>query len=157
VIVRRSLCPEHGVHSSEPRLAIRTIHRWRIVKAYPHNKILGFGVISVLYGRLSRIHKPIALLCAVMAAMSKTSIAVVGVGASVAAFITQPAFRAFLEKWTAYNAPGGAWRILAIVLALANLKNLPLVWHVCAPCFPPACLTRSLYLLVDDQTHILKK
>jgi hypothetical protein len=37
---------------------------------------------------------------------------------------------AMLAKWTGYNAPGGVWRIAAILLALANLKNLPFVWHL---------------------------
>ena len=27
--------------------------------------------------------------------------------------------------------PGGYWRLVALILALLNLKNLPLAWHVC--------------------------
>ncbi|KAF2878272.1 hypothetical protein BDV95DRAFT_533544 [Massariosphaeria phaeospora] len=50
-------------------------------------------------------------------------------GASIAALASQPALRRFLLKWSGFNAPGGVWRILAILLALANLKNLPGVWH----------------------------
>ncbi|KAJ4369908.1 hypothetical protein N0V83_005672 [Neocucurbitaria cava] len=37
---------------------------------------------------------------------------------------------AALARWTGYNAPGGLWRIAAILLALANFKNLPFVWHI---------------------------
>ncbi|KAF2179078.1 hypothetical protein K469DRAFT_717583 [Zopfia rhizophila CBS 207.26] len=52
------------------------------------------------------------------------------VGASIAALASQPALRGFLVKWSGLQSPGGAWRILAILLALANLKNLPFVWHI---------------------------
>jgi hypothetical protein len=59
---------------------------------------------------------------------------IVVAGASIAALVSQPAFRGSLmtalARWTGYNAPGGLWRIAAILLALANLKNLPFVWHV---------------------------
>jgi hypothetical protein len=59
---------------------------------------------------------------------------IVVAGASIAALVSQPALRgslmAALTQWTGYNAPGGAWRIAAILLALSNLKNLPFVWHV---------------------------
>ncbi|KAL1795694.1 hypothetical protein ACET3X_005918 [Alternaria dauci] len=59
---------------------------------------------------------------------------IVVAGASIAALVSQPALRgnlmAMLAKWTGYNAPGGIWRIAAILLALANLKNLPFVWHL---------------------------
>ena len=55
-------------------------------------------------------------------------------GASIAALVSQPTLRGnllhMLSRWIGYNAPGGAWRIVAILLALANLKNLPFVWHV---------------------------
>ncbi|KAF2016473.1 hypothetical protein BU24DRAFT_422817 [Aaosphaeria arxii CBS 175.79] len=63
--------------------------------------------------------------------MSKTaSLAVVGAGASIAALASQPALRSFIAKWSGYNAPGGVWRIIAILLALGNLKSLPFVWHL---------------------------
>ncbi|KAH7117741.1 hypothetical protein B0J11DRAFT_536581 [Dendryphion nanum] len=63
--------------------------------------------------------------------MSKsTSLVVVGAGASIAALASQPALRSFIAKWSGYNAPGGVWRIIALLLALANLKNLPFVWHL---------------------------
>lgn len=65
---------------------------------------------------------------------------VVVAGASVAALALQPTMRstliATLAKWTGYNAPGGLWRMAAILLALANLKNLPFVWHVRTIAFP---------------------
>ncbi|KAG9195355.1 hypothetical protein G6011_00476 [Alternaria panax] len=65
--------------------------------------------------------------------MAQTASIVVA-GASMAAIVSQPALRdnlmAMLAKWTGYNAPGGVWRIAAILLALANLKNLPFVWHL---------------------------
>ncbi|CAG5153503.1 uncharacterized protein ALTATR162_LOCUS3201 [Alternaria atra] len=62
------------------------------------------------------------------------TVSIVVAGASMAALASQPALRgnltAMLAKWTGYNAPGGVWRIAAILLALANLKNLPFVWHL---------------------------
>ncbi|KAL5121448.1 hypothetical protein ACEQ8H_000520 [Pleosporales sp. CAS-2024a] len=62
------------------------------------------------------------------------AISIVFAGASVAAVASQPALCAkmldALSRWTGYNAPGGLWRIAAILLALANLKNLPFVWHL---------------------------
>jgi hypothetical protein len=68
-----------------------------------------------------------------MVTMAQT-VSIVVAGASMAALASQPALRgnltAMLAKWTGYNAPGGVWRIAAILLALANLKNLPFVWHV---------------------------
>jgi hypothetical protein len=52
----------------------------------------------------------------------------------LAALASQSTFRAnlvdILSRWTGFNAPGGLWRIAAILLALANIKNLPFVWHV---------------------------
>jgi hypothetical protein len=68
-----------------------------------------------------------------MVTMAQT-VSIVVAGASMAALASQPALRgnltAMLAKWTGYNAPGGVWRIAAILLALANLKNLPFVWHL---------------------------
>ncbi|OAL01819.1 hypothetical protein IQ06DRAFT_292630 [Phaeosphaeriaceae sp. SRC1lsM3a] len=62
------------------------------------------------------------------------ALSIVVAGASIATLASQPALRASLlstlSRWTAYNAPGGLWRIAAILLALANLKNLPFVWHI---------------------------
>jgi hypothetical protein len=71
-----------------------------------------------------------------MVAMAHT-VGVVVVGASLAAFVAQPTLRGSLlttlARWTGYHAPGGLWRIAAILLALVNLKNLPFVWHVGIP------------------------
>ncbi|CBX96885.1 hypothetical protein LEMA_P100160.1 [Plenodomus lingam JN3] len=50
------------------------------------------------------------------------------------AIASQPTLRgnlmANLSRYTGYDAPGGLWRIAAILLALVNLKNLPFVWHL---------------------------
>lgn len=65
------------------------------------------------------------------------AVSIVVAGASMAALASQPTFRAnliaALSRWTGFGEPGGAWRIAAILLALANLKNLPFVWHVRCP------------------------
>ncbi|KAF2688586.1 hypothetical protein K458DRAFT_292866 [Lentithecium fluviatile CBS 122367] len=50
-------------------------------------------------------------------------------GASLAALASQPAFRALVTKWSGIGAPGGVWRLVAILFALTNLKKLPFVWH----------------------------
>ncbi|KAH7392858.1 hypothetical protein BKA66DRAFT_411520 [Pyrenochaeta sp. MPI-SDFR-AT-0127] len=59
---------------------------------------------------------------------------IVAAGVSIAALASQPALRgslvATLARWTGCNAPGGLWRVVALLLALANLKNLPFVWHL---------------------------
>jgi hypothetical protein len=57
----------------------------------------------------------------------------IAASASVAALASQPTLRAFLAKWSGVNVPGGVWRLLAILFALANYKNLPFVWHVRLP------------------------
>lgn len=66
--------------------------------------------------------------------MAPNALSVVLAGASIAALYSQPTLRetlvATLIRWTGYGVPGGVWRIAAILLALANLKNLPFVWHV---------------------------
>ncbi|KAH6642659.1 hypothetical protein C7974DRAFT_106856 [Boeremia exigua] len=62
------------------------------------------------------------------------ALSIVVAGASVAAVATNPAYckniLLALVRATGYGAPGGAWRIAAILLALVNLKNLPFVWHI---------------------------
>jgi hypothetical protein len=62
------------------------------------------------------------------------AVSVVAAGASIAAYVSQPTLRTnltdLLARWTGYNTPGGLWRIAAILLALANIKSLPFVWHV---------------------------
>ncbi|USP80831.1 hypothetical protein yc1106_08105 [Curvularia clavata] len=62
------------------------------------------------------------------------TVGVIAAVASMAALAAQPTWRggllATLARWTGYHAPGGLWRIAAILLALVNLKNLPFVWHI---------------------------
>ncbi|KAF3000832.1 hypothetical protein E8E13_006856 [Curvularia kusanoi] len=61
------------------------------------------------------------------------ALSIVVAGASIAAVATNPVYFKnlvqALVRATGYNAPGGAWRIAAILLALVNVKNLPFVWH----------------------------
>src|SRR4051812_47876353 len=78
-------------------------------------------------------------------------------GASMPALPSHPTLRetliSTLLRWSGYGAPGGFWRIAAILLALANLKNLPFVWHVrlvFTGSFPP----RSLVSLSDRADQI---
>jgi hypothetical protein len=84
---------------------------------------------------------------------------IVVAGASVAALVSQPAFRvsltAALARWTGYNAPGGLWRIAAILLALANLKNLPFVWHVRTQS-PKTSRPTSIFRTQTDRTPQLR-
>lgn len=56
--------------------------------------------------------------------------ALLSVAATTAATTTIPSLRAIVSKVLGLHAPGGIWRLLAIILAVANLKNLPFVWHV---------------------------
>ncbi|KAF1917831.1 hypothetical protein BDU57DRAFT_555585 [Ampelomyces quisqualis] len=62
------------------------------------------------------------------------AISIVVAGVSIAALTSQPSLRSTLMdklvRWTGFNAPGGLWRIAAVLLALANLKNLPFIWHL---------------------------
>jgi hypothetical protein len=94
------------------------------------------------------------------------ALSIVIAGVSIAAMATQSTLRAkliaTLAKWTAFNAPGGLWRIAAILLALANLKNLPFVWHVClSPCPAAAIITKTDQKPIDstfprlDISHLL--
>lgn len=66
---------------------------------------------------------------------------VAGVGASLAVLASIPSYRQRLSTLLGLSAPGGIWRILAIVFALLNLKSLPFVWHV------SICLARQPFLL----------
>jgi hypothetical protein len=75
------------------------------------------------------------------------ALSIVVAGASIAAVASNPAYAKnillSLVRATGYGAPGGLWRIAAILLALANLKNLPFVWHASlpsAPHLPPSSL-----------------
>lgn len=42
-----------------------------------------------------------------------------------------PSIRASVARTTGLSAPGGTWRVIAVILAILNVKNLPFVWHVC--------------------------
>lgn len=68
-----------------------------------------------------------------MVTMAQT-LSIVVAGASIAAVASNPLyFKNFLlglAHTSGYGAPGGGWRIAAILLALVNLKNLPFVWHI---------------------------
>ncbi|KAF2202750.1 hypothetical protein GQ43DRAFT_462118 [Delitschia confertaspora ATCC 74209] len=48
---------------------------------------------------------------------------------AIAGFVTQPVLRSLALKWSGLLAPGGGWRLFAVLLLLGNLKNLPFVWH----------------------------
>ncbi|KAK5144943.1 hypothetical protein LTR04_001434 [Oleoguttula sp. CCFEE 6159] len=50
--------------------------------------------------------------------------------ATILALPNLPAVRSLLARHIALSAPGNIWRIIAIVLALLNLKVLPFVWHI---------------------------
>ncbi|KAJ4287641.1 hypothetical protein N0V90_012344 [Kalmusia sp. IMI 367209] len=58
------------------------------------------------------------------------AVSLAAAGALVAALASQPSYRTLLAKWSGVNAPGGVWRLLAILFALSNLKSLPFVWHL---------------------------
>ncbi|KAL5383468.1 hypothetical protein DPSP01_005867 [Paraphaeosphaeria sporulosa] len=58
------------------------------------------------------------------------AISVAAVGAAVAALASQSSSRTFLARWSGVNTPGGVWRLLAVIFALMNFKNLPFVWHL---------------------------
>jgi putative effector of murein hydrolase LrgA (UPF0299 family) len=48
------------------------------------------------------------------------------------AAVCKESIRERVAKALGINVPGGIWRLLAIFLALVNVKNLPFVWHVSA-------------------------
>ncbi|GME60980.1 putative 4hbt like protein [Neofusicoccum parvum] len=56
--------------------------------------------------------------------------AVAGAGASLAAMASSSTLRAYLSRVLGVSAPGGVWRLIALVLAAVNLKNLPFMWHI---------------------------
>ncbi|OJD31493.1 capsule polysaccharide biosynthesis protein [Diplodia corticola] len=56
--------------------------------------------------------------------------AIAGAGASLAAMASSSTLRAFLSRLLGISAPGGTWRLIALILAAINLKNLPFMWHV---------------------------
>lgn len=68
-----------------------------------------------------------------------------GIGAVVAAISTIPALRNLTSRYLSFSAPGGIWRILAILFALINLKNLPFLWHV--------SIVDGLFVLYHPKTY----
>ncbi len=42
-------------------------------------------------------------------------------------------FRISVLRFLDFTSPGGTWRVLTLLLALFNLKSLPLGWHVRIP------------------------
>ena len=55
----------------------------------------------------------------------------VGVGAVLALTALHPYTRHLVAHGMTCSLPKGSWKALAILFALINLKNIPLVWHVC--------------------------
>ena len=56
--------------------------------------------------------------------------AILGIAGIGVAAASKESFREKVAKALGINVPGGIWRLLAIIFALMNLKNLPFVWHV---------------------------
>lgn len=56
---------------------------------------------------------------------------VLGAAAVSLAVVCRESIRDRIARALGINVPGGIWRLLAVLLALINLKNLPFVWHVC--------------------------
>lgn len=55
---------------------------------------------------------------------------VLGAASISIAAVCKESVRDRVARALGVNVPGGMWRLLAIFLALINLKNLPFVWHV---------------------------
>lgn len=53
-----------------------------------------------------------------------------GVVSLAVALASKSSLRVKVGSLLGLTSPGGIWRLLAITLAVLNLKNLPLVWHV---------------------------
>lgn len=53
-----------------------------------------------------------------------------GLGTFVAGLAALPSVRAFTFKYLGLRVSENMWKIAALLLALANFKNLPGVWHV---------------------------
>lgn len=54
----------------------------------------------------------------------------VGVGAGITVILAIPQLRQPVLDTIRERVPSVSWRTIAIVLALANIKNLPFVWHI---------------------------
>lgn len=119
--------PEPGADLSEPRPPDKNdIALQPTLWTHIHHIVLSFcshGVLSPF------IFCDLILLMSFRVTMSRV-VSVAAVGAAIAALVSQPSYRSVLAKWTGVNAPGGVWRILALLFALMNFKNLPFVWHV---------------------------
>ena len=50
--------------------------------------------------------------------------------ATVAGIITLPSVKDFFIKYLGPNGSRNTWRVLAVVIALLNLKNIPGFWHI---------------------------
>jgi hypothetical protein len=55
---------------------------------------------------------------------------ILGVVASVATIATNQSLRGRISALLGTNKAGGIWRLAAVILAIANLKNFPMTWHV---------------------------
>ncbi|KAJ9641800.1 hypothetical protein H2199_005013 [Coniosporium tulheliwenetii] len=68
---------------------------------------------------------------------------VAGIGTSLAVLASIPSFRQRLSTVLGLSAPGGIWRVLAILFALLNLKSLPFVWHSNSTYFSDLDISRT--------------
>lgn len=55
---------------------------------------------------------------------------------------------------SAFTGPGSISRIIAIVLVLCNLKNLPFIWHVSTAPYLPILEIDEVCLLEEDKPRI---
>jgi hypothetical protein len=51
-------------------------------------------------------------------------------GITGVAMVLSPTLREAVTRYLGISAPGGVWRIIAILFALLSIKSLPFVWHV---------------------------
>ena len=67
-----------------------------------------------------------------MSGTSKATRVAAILGAAVSAFAVTAngPLRENISRLLGLKSPGASWRLAAILLALANVKNLPFVWHV---------------------------
>ncbi|KAF2119034.1 hypothetical protein BDV96DRAFT_568940 [Lophiotrema nucula] len=68
-----------------------------------------------------------------MAVLSKVAFLAIAAAAMVGGARKEGGFKELgnaLVRWSGVAEKGGIWRILAILFALGNLKNLPFVWHL---------------------------
>jgi hypothetical protein len=66
-----------------------------------------------------------------------------GVASLGIAVVSKGTVRERIADTLGINVTGGVWRLLAITLAVLNLKNLPFVWHVSIPLSPKLNLQHS--------------